>query len=148
MIARDENLHLGISQHLVNMIHRDANGVVPYGDIMNQVVKDSVQDVIRLYNSAVSEEKEWAEFLFKDGTMIGLNDKLLWKYIEWVANRRMQSIGFSKIFDTEVSNPLPWMDNWLSSKGKQMAPQEVTVTQYLVGALNKTQEVDYLTLGL
>ena len=75
--------------------------------------------------------------------IIGLNDKLLQKYVEWTANRRLKSIGLNAIFDTPVSNnPLPWTAHWLSSKGMQVAPQETEVESYLIGSIKQDVKKD------
>ena len=60
---------------------------------MKQIAKEEEQWVSKTFETAVNQEKLWAEYLFKDGSMIGLNDKLLKNYVEWIANRRMKAIG-------------------------------------------------------
>ena len=82
-------------------------------------------------------------YLFKDGSIIGLNDKLLQRYVEWTANRRLKSIGLKPIFDVPISNnPLPWTQHWLSSKGMQVAPQETEVESYLIGSIKQDVKKD------
>ena len=84
------------------------------------------------------QEKLWAEYLFKDGSMIGLNDKLLQQYVEWIANRRMKAIGLKPLYDISAkNNPLPWTEHWISSKGLQVAPQETEVESYIVGGIKQ-----------
>ena len=88
------------------------------------IIKEEEENVYQMFRDCVDEEKEWAEYLFKDGSIIGLNDKLLQNYVEWTANRRLKSIGLKPIFDTPLANnPLPWTAHWLSSKGMQVAQQ-------------------------
>ena len=89
-----------------------------------------------MFRKTVDEEKS-AEYLFKDGSMIGLNDKLLHQYVEWIANRRMKSIGLKTIYDIPENNPLPWTEHWISSKGLQVAPQETEVESYIVGGIKQ-----------
>ena len=99
--------------------------------------------VINTFRSAVDQEKEWAEYLFKDGSMIGLNEKLLANYVEWVANRRMKAIGLDPIYDIPArNNPLPWTEHWLNSKSVQVAPQETEITSYIVGGLKQDMKED------
>ena len=96
-----------------------------------------------MYMTAVEEERAWAKYLFKDGSMIGLNDKLLSQYVEWIANRRMKSIGLKAIFDQPLSNnPLPWTQHWLNSKGQQNAPQETEIESYVIGGIKQDMEKD------
>ena len=61
-----------------------------------------------MFDRAVNEEKRWADYLFKEGSMIGLNDKLLQQYVEWIANHRMKAIGLRPVYDVakEQSSPL------------------------------------------
>ena len=52
-----------------------------------------------MFDKCVNEEKKWAEYLFKDGSMIGLNDKLLQQYVEFIANKRLRGIGLKPLYD-------------------------------------------------
>ena len=93
--------------------------------------------------NAVNEEKRWADYLFKDGSMIGLNDKLLQQYVEWIANRRLVAIGLKRQYDIPAkNNPLPWTQHWISSKGLQVAPQETEVESYVVGGIKQDVKKD------
>ena len=110
LIARDESQHMTITQNILN---KWKAGDDPD---MVEIAKEEEVNVYNMFKQCVDEEKLWAEYLFKDGSIIGLNDKLLAKYVEWTANRRLKSIGLKAIFDTPVSNnPLPWTEHWLSS---------------------------------
>ena len=127
LIARDENQHLAITQ---NILKKWADGDDPE---MAKIAKEEEPWIIRTFENAVNQEKLWAEHLFKDGSMIGLNDKLLQQYVEWIANRRMKAIGLKPIYDIAAkNNPLPWTEHWISSKGLQVAPQETEVESYIV----------------
>ena len=137
LISRDENQHLAITQ---NVLNKWREGDDPE---MQQIAKEEEQWVIAAFENCVNEEKRWAEYLFKDGSMIGLNDKLLWNYVEWVANRRMKSIGIKPIYDVPAkNNPLPWTEHWISSKGLQVAPQETEVESYVVGGIKQDVKKD------
>ena len=110
---------------------------------MLEIVKEEEDYVYSMFQNSVEEEKSWAEYLFKDGYIIGLNDKLLQRYVEWTANRRLKSIGLKPIFDVPISNnPLPWTQHWLSSKGMQVAPQETEVESYLIGSIKQDVKKD------
>ena len=132
LIARDESQHMTITQNIVKKWLK--------GDDleMREIAKEEEDNVIEMFKQCVEEEKNWAEYLFKDGSMIGLNDKLLSKYVEWVANRRMKSIGLKPVFDVPASNnPLPWTEHWLNSKSMQVAPQETEVESYVIGGIKQ-----------
>ena len=137
LIARDENQHLALTQNILNYWRR--------GDDpdMLDIIKEEESNVYDMFAKAVNEEKTWAEYLFRDGSMIGLNDKLLSQYIEWIANRRMKSIGLNPMYDIPAShNPLPWTTHWISSKGLQVAPQETEVESYVVGGIKQDVKKD------
>jgi ribonucleoside-diphosphate reductase beta chain len=132
LIARDENQHLVITQNILN---KWTEGDDPE---MQQIAKEEEGWVRSAFKNCVGEEKRWAEYLFKDGSMIGLNDKLLWNYVEWIANRRMKAIGLKPEYDIPAkNNPLPWTDHWLNSKSVQVAPQETEISSYVVGGIKQ-----------
>lgn len=132
LIARDESQHLVLTQ---NIIKNWNSGDDP--DIL-QISKEEEQWTVEQFRKTVEEEKAWAQYLFKDGSIIGLNDKLLNSYVEYIANRRMKAIGLKPVFDTPMSNnPLPWTQHWLSSKGLQVAPQETEVESYVIGGIKQ-----------
>ena len=132
LIARDESQHMTITQ---NIIKKWLEGDDPD---MREIAREEEENIIEMFKQCVEEEKNWAEYLFKDGSMIGLNDKLLSKYVEWVANRRMKSIGLKPIFDVPANNnPLPWTEHWLNSKSMQVAPQETEVESYVIGGIKQ-----------
>ena len=137
LIARDENQHLAITQNILN---KWAQGDDPE---MKQIMKEEEEWTYRAFDRAVNEEKRWADYLFKDGSMIGLNDKLLQQYVEWIANRRLKAIGLRPQYDIAAkNNPLPWTQHWISSKGLQVAPQETEVESYVVGGIKQDVKKD------
>ncbi len=137
LIARDENQHLAITQNILNK-WRDGDDPE-----MKQIMKEEEEWTYAMFDRAVNEEKKWADYLFKDGSMIGLNDKLLQQYVEWIANRRLKAIGLKPQYDISANNnPLPWTQHWISSKGLQVAPQETEVESYVVGGIKQDVKKD------
>ena len=137
LIARDENQHLVLTQNILN---KWAEGDDPD---MKKIFVEEQQWLYALFDRAVNEEKRWAEDLFKNGSMIGLNDKLLHQYVEWIANRRLKAIGLKPVYDVAAkNNPLPWTQHWISSKGLQVAPQETEVESYVVGGIKQDVKKD------
>ena len=138
LIARDENLHLAISQKIIQT-YRDFEK----DKEMLQVMKESEKEVYKMYDEAVEQEKTWATYLFSKGSMIGLSEKLLHKYVEYIANKRMKSIGLEMKYEqSTATNPLPWTDHWLSSRQLQNAPQETEIESYVVGGIKQDVEKD------
>ena len=137
LIARDENQHLALTQ---NILKGWKEGDDPE---MKQIAEEEKENIIKMFEEAVEQEREWASYLFKDGSMIGLNDKLLIQYVEWIANKRMKALGFDPIYDVaQRNNPLPWTQHWISSRGLQVAPQETEVESYVVGGIKQDVKKD------
>ena len=137
LIARDENQHLVITQSILNNWRK---GDDPE---MVEIMKEEEEWTYQMFDKCVNEEKKWAEYLFKNGSMIGLNDKLLFQYVEWIANKRLRGIGLKQQYDIPAkNNPLPWTTHWISSKGLQVAPQETEVESYMVGGIKQDVKKD------
>jgi ribonucleoside-diphosphate reductase beta chain len=136
LIARDEALHLTGTQHMLN------NWRTGNDDPEMRAISEELSDQgLQIFMDVVEQEKEWAQYLFKDGSMIGLNAEILNQYIEYVANQRLSAIGFSPQFDIK-SNPLPWMNAYLVSDNVQVAPQETEISSYLVGQVDSSVDAD------
>jgi ribonucleoside-diphosphate reductase beta chain len=132
LINRDENLHMGFSTHLLRLLADEPS------EGFQHIVKECEQIVIDMYRDAASEEMEWAKYLFKDGTMIGLNSEILTQYMKWLTNNRLKAIRVEPIFE-KITNPINWITNWTESKSIQEAPQETEKETYVIGAF---QQVD------
>jgi len=140
LIARDESQHLALTQKI---IYKWRKGDDP---MMKEIHEEEKENVISMFQQAVDEEKDWANYLMEKGSIIGLNERLLSQYVEWVANRRMKALGIKPIYDIPASsNPLPWTEHWLNSKGQQNAPQETEIESYVVGGIK--QDVDAKTFA-
>jgi len=121
LIARDENLHLSSTQQIINLWQYGKDDPE-----MREIAEELREDAYQIFMSAVEQEKQWAHYLFKHGSMIGLNEEILCQYVEYIANMRMQAIGFDAPFK-QRSNPLPWMNKYLVSDNVQVAPQEAEI---------------------
>jgi len=136
-IARDENLHLASTQTLLKLLPKDD----PAYASIEQECRD---EAVKLFDEAVQQEKKWAEYLFKDGSMIGLNCQLLAEYVEFIANKRMQAVGLGQPYATK-NNPLPWTQKWIAGAEVQVAPQQVQLSSYIIGGTK--QDVDETTFA-
>ncbi|ADD77784.1 NrdB [Pantoea ananatis LMG 20103] len=130
LIARDEALHLTGTQHMLNLLRTGEDDPE-----MKEIAAECREECFELFKKAALQEKEWAEYLFSGGSMIGLNKDILCQYIEYITNIRMQAVGLDLPFETR-SNPIPWINAWLVSDNVQVAPQEVEVSSYLVGQID------------
>jgi ribonucleoside-diphosphate reductase beta chain len=105
---------------------------------MKKIAEEEEPIAYEMFKGVVEEEQNWSKYLFRDGSMIGLNDKLLCNYIEWIANRRMKAIGLKPIYDVPIkNNPLPWTEKWLNSRNEQVPPQEENISSYVVGGIKQ-----------
>ena len=138
LIARDENLHLASTQTLLKLLPKDDPDFI-------QIAKETEEECIQMFVDAVEQEKEWAQYLFKDGSMIGLNAKLLDDYIEWICCKRMTAVGLKCPYKTSQANPLPWTQKWIAGADVQVAPQETEISSYVIGGVK--QDVDKETFG-
>lgn len=138
LIARDEALHLTGTQHMLNLMQNGKDD-----PDMTDIARECKDECAALFLRAAEQEKEWADYLFKDGSMIGLNRDILCQYIEFITNVRMQAVGLPAPF-ADKQNPLPWINAWLSSDNVQVAPQEVEVSSYLVGQIDSEVSADDL----
>lgn len=128
-IARDENLHLAAVQQLLKILPKDDPD-------FQKIKEETKEECIKIFVDVVDQEKSWAHYLFKDGSMIGLNEKLLVDYVEWIANKRMVSIGLDTPY-RNGSSPLPWTQKWIAGSDVQVAPQEVELSSYIIGGVNR-----------
>ncbi len=139
LIARDEALHLTGTQYMINLLR---NGQDDFSFM--QIAEECKQESFDLFKAAAEQEKEWAEYLFKDGSMIGLNRDILCQYVEYITNIRMQAVGLDAAYPEATSNPIPWINAWLSSDNVQVAPQEAEISSYLVGQIdNEVNSTDF-----
>ena len=135
LINRDENLHLGFTQLVLrNMKTNKEEG-------FQDIVKECEPIVKKMFQDAAKEEMQWADYLFENGSMLGLNAEILKRYMKWLTNKRMKAIDIEPIFE-KTSNPITWINNWTESKGMQEAPQETEISQYIVGAFDQDIEED------
>ena len=138
LIARDENLHLGSTQTLLKLLPKDDPDY-------KKIAIETEAECIKMFVDAVEQEKAWAEYLFKDGSMIGLNTQLLNDYIEWICCKRMTAVGLNCPYKTPQANPLPWTQKWIAGAEVQVAPQETEISSYVIGGVK--QDVDKNTFG-
>ncbi|VAW48632.1 Ribonucleotide reductase of class Ia (aerobic), beta subunit [hydrothermal vent metagenome] len=136
LIARDEALHLSGTQNIITLLASGEDDPE-----MAEIAREQEKAVYAIFSEAAEQEKEWANYLFKDGSMIGLNAQILKDYVEYITNVRLKAINLTPIFESR-SNPLPWMNHWLVSDNVQVAPQESEISSYLVGQVDSKVDSD------
>lgn len=129
LINRDENIHGSLTRFLVKQLNTNEDeGFV-------QVAKDCEGIVKKMWEDAAKEEIEWAEYLFKDGDLMGLNVEILTEYMKYLVNLRTKMCGFGQIFP-KTKNPITWINKYIESGSVQVAPQETEITSYLTNSLD------------
>lgn len=136
LIARDEALHLSGTQHILKLLRTGVDDLE-----FAEIAMECEQECFDMFKSAAEEEKAWAEYLFKDGGMIGLNKEILCQYVEYITNLRMKYAGLKPAYES-INNPIPWINTWLNSDSTQIAPQEAEISSYLVGQVDSSIEED------
>ena len=137
LIAKDEAQHMGISINILrNLIKRE-------GDDFAKIAEQEQETVLKIFDEVVDQEKEWAKYLFKDGSIVGLNETLLVRFLEFTANKRLKALGFKQRYES-TTDPFGWMSAWLSAEDTQVAPQEKEVTDYLINVLDTNVNEDNL----
>ena len=137
LIKRDEALHLANTQAILKILHKeDSEGFV-------NTAKQCQEDAVKMFENAAKEEKEWASYLFKDGSIIGLNETVLHQYIDWLCMSRRKTIGLP--YENVGKNPIAgWTQAWMQSESVQVAPQEHEITSYKIGASkNDLDDMDF-----
>lgn len=133
-ISRDENLHLAGTQQLLKLLPQDDSDFIK--------IREECRDGVRsMFVEVVDQEIDWANYLFKEGSIIGLNADILTEYVQWIAHKRMLAVGVESPYKGG-SNPLPWTQRWIGGADVQVAPQEVNITSYTVGGFKKDVDED------
>ena len=137
LISRDENLHVAITQNVIKYLRDNPD------EGFQSTYKKSEEKIYEFYRAAVEAEKEWADYLFSKGSLVGLTPESLKQYTEYLANNRLNSLGLKKLYDTK-SNPLAgWLDSFYDSKKVQVAPQETEISSYVKGGDNILNEESF-----
>ena len=130
LICRDENLHLAFTQTALKLLPQEDKEFA-------KIARDTRDECVEIFKRAVEQEKQWADYLFTGGSMIGLNAQLLKDYVEWIANKRMVAIGLPSPFKVPQANPLPWTQKWISGGEVQVAPQQAQISSYISGGVKQ-----------
>jgi ribonucleoside-diphosphate reductase beta chain len=143
LIARDENLHVAVSKNVLDYLRDNED------EGFKDIVKANEEKIYTAYEMAVNHEKRWADYLFSHGSLLGLNAETLKGYVEWLANNRLASLGYKKIFETK-KNPLgTWYDQFMNSDRVQVAPQETEISSYKIGARDTQVDMnDFVNIEL
>lgn len=134
LIARDENLHLAGTQLLLKNLPKDDPDYI-------KISEECRDQAVKMFVDAANQEKAWAHYLFKDGSMIGLNEQLLNEYVEYITTQRMNKVGLHSPYKI-TTNPLPWTQKWISGMDVQVAPQETEISSYTIGAIKQDVNTD------
>lgn len=130
LIARDEALHTTAVQHVMG-IYRNGQDDPEMTTLFNSL-KEDFRAIARL---TAEQEKEWADYLFSKGQMIGVSKETSYRYVEHLVDKNLAILGLEPIYNSP-KNPYSWINTWLSSDSVQVAPQETEISSYVVGSLD------------
>ena len=130
LICRDENIHLAATQSMIRFMKKE-------DPMFAQIAEDCHDEVQQMFIDAIEQEESWADYLFEDGSIIGLNAAILKQYIRWIGHKRMQAVSVKCPFTVSKANPLPWTERWITSAGVQVAPQETEISSYVIGGIDQ-----------
>lgn len=136
LILSDEMLHVDWTASIINSLVKDDPRFAQVAQETKKESYDMLMDVIR-------EEKAWAKYLFKEGSVIGLNEKTMVNFVDWTAQERLKMIGMK--YDGGVrTTPLPWFNKHLNTNKKQTALQENESQSYVIGSMTNFINYDEL----
>lgn len=132
-IARDEFLHQGATHYILTRWLKGQDDPV-----MQEIVHDNMDWIEKILLETYKQEVEWAEFLFCEGSIRGLNLETIKGFLGWITNTRLNDLGIEgKLIDEAPDmNPIPWIDSYLESSKVQIAPQEAELSSYVGGAVD------------
>jgi len=137
-IARDENTHLAATTTIIKNLQKEDQDFA-------KIAIETEEEIKQMFVNVIEQEKAWAEYLFRNGSMIGLNKNLLNDYVEWIGTKRMRAIGINSPYHVQKANPLPWTEKWIGGGNVQVAPQETEISSYVVGGIKQDVSSDTLS---
>jgi len=137
LILQDELLHKGWTAYLINQVVKEDTRFA-------QAKTDCEAEVYAMYMDVIREEKQWSDYLFKKGPVIGLNANILKDFVDYTAVGALKDIGIKYQQAAPKSTPIPWFNKHVDTSKKQTALQENESTNYVIGIMS--EGIDYETL--
>jgi ribonucleoside-diphosphate reductase beta chain len=137
LILQDELLHTEWTAYLINQ-------VVKEDERFAKAKVECEQEVYNMYLEVIKEEKDWADYLFSKGVVIGLNADILKDFVDWTAFNRLKDIGIKYLENHPKTSPIPWFNKHVNINKKQTALQENESTNYVIGVMSDTVDYDAL----
>jgi ribonucleoside-diphosphate reductase beta chain len=137
LILQDELLHKDWTAYLINQNVKDDHRFA-------EIKQECEQEVYAMYMDVIREEKEWADYLFKKGPVIGLNANILKEFVDFTAVSALKEVGIKYLGQSPKSTPIPWFNKHSDPSKKQTALQESESTNYVIGVMGA--DIDYSEL--
>jgi len=137
LILQDELLHKGWTAYLINQVVKEDSRFV-------EAKLECESEVYALYLDVIREEKEWADYLFNKGPVIGLNANILKDFVDYTAVSALKEIGIKYQQTAPRSTPIPWFNKHVDTSKKQTALQESESTNYVIGVMSENLDYDAL----
>jgi ribonucleoside-diphosphate reductase beta chain len=133
-IARDENIHLSITQKMLQILKNNED------EGFTEIFEEMEEEIWQMYVDAFDEESEWIDYLFSQGSILGLNAEIAKEYLKYIINRRLKAIGYNIMFQNCSTNPIPWIESYINMDIEEGLPQEGEVTNYISGGVDNSKE--------
>jgi len=137
LILQDELLHKEWTAWMINQ-------VVKEDPRFAKIAKECEDEVYALYEDVIAEEKAWADYLFKFGPVIGLNQNILKDFVDYTAQSALKDIGIKYKSSAPKTTPIPWFNKHSDTSKKQTALQENESTNYVIGVMGEGIDYDEL----
>jgi ribonucleoside-diphosphate reductase beta chain len=137
LILQDELLHKGWTAYLINQVVKEDSRFA-------KVAEETKEEVYQIYMDVIREEKEWADYLFKYGPVIGLNANILRDFVDYTAAGALKEIGIKYQVNAPKSTPIPWFNKHSDTSKKQTALQENESTNYVIGVMSDVLDYNEL----
>ena len=137
LILQDEILHKDWTAWLINQVVKE--------DPRFAAAKVACEaEVYQLYLDVIREEKQWADYLFQKGPVIGLNANILKEFVDYTAVGSLKEIGIKYQTPAPKTTPIPWFNKHVNTSNKQTALQESESTNYVIGVMSDSIDYDEL----
>ena len=137
LILQDELLHKGWTAYIINQVIKEDSRFA-------QIKQEAEQEVYQLYMDVIKEEREWADYLFNKGPVIGLNANILKDFVDFTATGALKEIGIKYLSPAPKTTPIPWFNKHTNTANKQTALQESESTNYVIGVMSEVLNYDEL----
>ena len=136
LICRDENVHLQLTQMIIKLLKKEEQ------EGFTKIYRDMEPEIAEMFRDCYEEECDWIDYIFSQGSILGLNAEISKHYIEYILNKRLRAIGLPIMFQGRSTNPIPWVEKYIEFSDNEVLPQETEIVNYISGGVNNDDSLD------